>query len=116
MRAGSLREENADVRRAPAILSGMALAAVLALACPAAAQDDFNEGFDEGLVEDGPVLSQDEQWCWDEGEEYSPEQQITGCNALLDGGAATPEDVPYIIAMRGWSYQEMEDYDRAIAD
>jgi tetratricopeptide (TPR) repeat protein len=104
------------VRRAPAILSGLCLAAAFALACPAVAQEYSDEDFDEGFGEDVPALSQDERWCWDEGEEYSPEQQVTGCNALLDGGAATPEDIPYIIAMRGWSYQEMEDYERAIAD
>jgi len=61
-------------------------------------------------------LTLNEGWCWDSYEEYTPEQQIEGCNGLLAAGSLSDEDKPYVIAMRGWSYHELKDYDRALAD
>jgi len=54
--------------------------------------------------------------CWDAGEEYTAEQQVEACTALLASPELAAEDRPYVIAMRGWSYQELGDLDRAIRD
>lgn len=81
---------------------GLSLLAGLALACavPAAARPSFEA----------------ERKCWDGGEEFSPEEQIVGCNALLEAEGLLEEDRPYVIAMRGWSYHELGDMERALAD
>ena len=87
------------MRRAVA-LTAWATLACGALAAPAAAQ---------------PAFENDEA-CWDSGEEYSPEQQIAACDALLESEGLPEEERAYIIAMRGWSYEELGDYDRAVAE
>jgi len=81
---------------------GLSLLAGPALACaaPAGAQPSF----------------EDEQKCWDAGEEFSPELQVAGCNALLEADGLLEEDRPYVIAMRGWSHHELGDLERALAD
>src|SRR5688572_22273562 len=81
---------------------GLSLLAGLALACaaPATAQPS----------------PEDERKCWDAGEEFSPEEQVAGCNALLEPDGLPDEDRPYIVAMRGWSYHELGDLERALAD
>jgi len=81
---------------------GLSLLAGLTLACavPVVAQPSF----------------EDERKCWDSGEEFSPEEQIAGCNALLEADGLLEEDRPYVIAMRGWSYHELGDLERALAD
>ena len=81
---------------------GLSLLAGLALgfAAPAGAQPSF----------------EDEQKCWDAGEEFSPEDGIAACNGLLEADGLLEEDRPYLLAMRGWSYHELGDYERALAD
>ena len=88
------------MRRAHTLIAGAVLACGAIVAAPAAAQPSFEV----------------EQMCWDEGEEFSPEQGIAACTALLDGDELSDEDRPYILAMRGWSYHEQGDLDRALAD
>jgi tetratricopeptide (TPR) repeat protein len=58
----------------------------------------------------------DQDKCWDTAEQFAPEQQVAGCTALLEADGVPEEDRAYAIALRGWSYHELGDLDRALAD
>ncbi|MBT2132728.1 tetratricopeptide repeat protein [Croceibacterium sp. LX-88] len=57
---------------------------------------------------------EDETWCWDANQEYSPQQRIAGCNGLLKSRTLLAEDRPYVIAMLGYSHHELQQYDEAL--
>jgi tetratricopeptide (TPR) repeat protein len=59
--------------------------------------------------------SNDEQ-CWDEAEEFAPEQQVAACTALIRSRAVPAEAMPQLYLARGWAYQEAGELDRALAD
>jgi len=54
--------------------------------------------------------------CWDELDEFTPEQSIAGCTAALRSGEVAAEDRPAMFAMRGWWYNDLGDHERAVAD
>ncbi|KRA79401.1 tetratricopeptide repeat protein [Altererythrobacter sp. Root672] len=57
---------------------------------------------------------EDETWCWDAGEQFSPAQRIAGCNGLLRSRTLAAEDRPYVIAMLGYTHHELRQYDEAL--
>ena len=73
-----------------------------------------------GCLASAPVAAQPsfevEQTCWDELQVETPEAQIAACTELLDAAGLPAEDRAALIAMRGWSYHEMGDLDRALAE
>lgn len=59
---------------------------------------------------------EDERRCWDAAEEFAPEVRIASCTAMIGSGQVSAEGLPSMIAMRGYSYAELGDYEHAIAD
>jgi len=82
------------------LTAGLVLACVAAVAAPASAQDDIGNDY----------------MCFDSNEEFTPEQQVAGCNTMIRGGNLPDEDLAAVFAMRGWSYQELGDFPAALDD
>jgi tetratricopeptide (TPR) repeat protein len=82
------------------LTAGLVLACAAAAAGPASAQDDIGNDY----------------MCFDSNEEFTPEQQVAGCNTMIRGGNLPDQDLAAVFAMRGWSYQELGDFPAALAD
>ncbi len=72
------------------------------------------------VVTTGPSLadaesSQDVGWCKGEGSP-TPEQQTSGCTALIEAGATQGRDLALSYFRRAAAYLKRQDYDDAIHD
>jgi tetratricopeptide (TPR) repeat protein len=87
------------MKRLSSMFVGPALAACAFLAFPAGAQE-----------------TSDVERCWNEFEEFGPEERIAACTALIAVGDDGSEDAGYLYGLRGWGYFQVEDFARALDD
>ena len=55
-------------------------------------------------------------WCLNNGNTFSAEQQINGCSAAIQSGRGTPETLGLSLVLRGTAYYNLKLFDAAIAD
>lgn len=98
--------------------AALALAALGApmgpLSAPASAQRASTTAAQRAAAAAAQKSKEDETWCWDTDDQYTAQQRIAGCNGLLASRNLAAEDRPYVIAMLGYTYHELEQYDEAL--